>query len=231
MRAQLSLAIEHGADLRCGEKVHRVANVEGRTIVETDRARYAAGTTIVAAGPWMLQLLPTFAKKLTVRRQVLYWFERTMPLDVACSYLPQDFPVFIWHWGDGADDVFYGFPQIDASGTIKVATEQHVSSTTPDVVERDVKEAEIAAMYATHISGKLRGVGPHSVKATTCLYTDTADANFIIGRLPNAQDTIVISACSGHGFKHSAAIGEAVAQMAAAGGTPAMLQPFSVMPP
>ena len=231
VRAQLSLAIEHGADLRCGEKVHRVANVEGRTIVETDRARYAAGTTIVAAGPWMLQLLPTFAKKLTVRRQVLYWFERTMPLDVACSYLPQDFPVFIWHWGDGADDVFYGFPQIDASGTIKVATEQHVSSTTPDVVERDIKEAEIAAMYATHISGKLRGVGPHSVKATTCLYTDTADANFIIGRLPTAQDTIVISACSGHGFKHSAAIGEAVAQMAAAGGTPAMLQPFSVMPP
>ena len=229
VRAQLSLAIEHGADLRFGEKVHRVANVDGRTIVETDRMRYAAGTTIVSAGPWIPQLLPTFATMLTVRRQVLYWFERETPSDISCSYLPKDFPVFIWHWGEGADDVFYGFPQIDTTGAIKVATEQHVSSTTPDAVERDVSAAEIAKMYAKHISGKLRGVGPHSVKAATCLYTNVADASFIIDRLPTAQDTIIISACSGHGFKHSAAIGEAVAEMATTGGTPAVLQPFALI--
>jgi sarcosine oxidase len=83
-------------------------------------------------------------------------------------------------------------------------------------------------MYATHVKGKLRGIGARCVKAATCLYTNAPAANFIIDRLPDAPDTIVVSACSGHGFKHSAAIGEAVAVMAAARETPEVLRPFSL---
>jgi sarcosine oxidase len=36
----------------------------------------------------------------------------------------------------------------------------------------------------------------------------------VIDRLPASERVIAVSPCSGHGFKHSAAIGEAVAQMA-----------------
>jgi sarcosine oxidase len=50
------------------------------------------------------------------------------------------------------------------------------------------------------------------VKAATCLYTVTPDFGFVIDTLPGAQRVIVASPCSGHGFKHSAAIGEALAQ-------------------
>ena len=225
--AQLSLATDLGAKLHLSESVQHIAHVNGKTIVDTDRARYAAGVTIIAAGPWVPQLLPAFSVSLTVRRQVLYWFacdKRAQPL----SYRPRDFPIFIWHWGAGADDVFYGFPEIDAIGAIKVATEQCVEATTPALVKREVAETEIAAMHARHIAGKLNGIGPHCVKALTCLYTNAPDANFIIDRLPDAPDTIVVSACSGHGFKHSAAIGEAVAEMAITRETPAVLQPFAI---
>ena len=51
------------------------------------------------------------------------------------------------------------------------------------------------------------------VKAASCLYTVTPDANFVIQRHPDEKQIIIASPCSGHGFKHSAAIGEAIAQM------------------
>lgn len=231
VRAQLSLATQHGADFRFGEKVHSVTHACGQTIVDTDRARYTAGVTIVSAGPWVPQLLPTLAPVLTVRRQVMYWFERELTLRNTYSYGPRDFPIFIWHWGNGPDDVFYGFPQLAGATTIKVATEQHRTTTTPEAVRRDIAEVEITTMHARHIEGKLRGIDARCAKAVACLYTSAADANFIVDRLPGAPDTIVVSACSGHGFKHSAALGEAVATMATSGVRPAVLQPFALVAP
>ncbi len=225
--AQLSLATGLGATLNLGETVQHITHVNNQTIVDTDQSRYAAGLTIVAAGPWVPQLLPAFATSLTVRRQVLYWFACNAPKQ-PLSYRPRDFPIFIWHWGEGADDVFYGFPEVNAAGAIKVATEQFVDTTTPALVKREVAETEIAAMHARHIAGKLNGIGSRCVKALTCLYTNAPGANFIIDHLPDAPDTIVVSACSGHGFKHSAAIGEAVAEMAISRATPAALQPFAI---
>ena len=224
--AQLSLARRYGATLNFGETVCSVTRQNGQTIVETDRARYAPGTTIVAAGAWVPTLLPAMAALLTVRRQVLYWFARD--LADSQSYASYDFPIFIWHWGEGQDDVFYGFPEIDGSGAIKVATEQRQDATTPETVERDIATEEIATMFARHVEGRLRGISKRCVKSATCLYTNAAGANFIIDRLPDAPETIVVSACSGHGFKHSAAIGEALAQMATSGHTPEVLRPFAL---
>jgi glycine/D-amino acid oxidase-like deaminating enzyme len=39
-------------------------------------------------------------------------------------------------------------------------------------------------------------------------------ARFILDRLPGHGRIIVASPCSGHGFKHSAGVGDALAQMA-----------------
>jgi sarcosine oxidase len=51
------------------------------------------------------------------------------------------------------------------------------------------------------------------VKSAICLYTCIDDARFIVDRLPDNPNVIVASPCSGHGFKHSAAIGEAIAEL------------------
>ncbi|MEI6737727.1 MAG: N-methyl-L-tryptophan oxidase, partial [Pseudomonadota bacterium] len=176
--AQLELAARHGATLKFAEGVQRVAHVSGTTVVETHCARYTAGTTIVAAGAWVPQLLPTLAAALTVRRQVLIWFA----IDDATSYAADNFPIFIWHWGAGANDVFYGFPDVGSGGNIraiKVATEQSTFVTTPETIERVVSANEIADMVQRHIAGKLRGISGRCVKSATCLYTNTAQANFI----------------------------------------------------
>ena len=60
----------------------------------------------------------------------------------------------------------------------------------------------------------LPGLGPRCVRSATCLYTATPDFHFLIDRHPRMPRVIVASPCSGHGFKHSAAVGEALAQMA-----------------
>jgi sarcosine oxidase len=55
----------------------------------------------------------------------------------------------------------------------------------------------------------------------------TPGGDFVIDRHPGCPRVFVVSACSGHGFKHSAAIGEAVAAQIA-GEVPLVdLAPFS----
>lgn len=222
INAQLSLARARGASVQFGEKVVSIRTNGGRAMVETGAACYEPGMTIVCAGPWLPALMAgKLSRPLVVRRQVLHWFQA----EQRNAYAPERFPVFIWHWGGGDADVFYGFP--DLGGGVKVATEQVTEQTTPQTVARDVANAESAAMFDTHVAGRLRGVRAGAVNAATCLYTNSPDANFLIDRLSDCPGIIVVSACSGHGFKHSAAIGEAVAEMASTGSTPAVLAPFA----
>lgn len=222
--AQLTLAARLGARLRFGETVLRLESADGGTVVETSRGRIAAGKVIVCAGPWLPALLPVLADRVTVRRQVLHWF----PLTGTVPYQASGCPVYIWHWGDGPDDVFYGFPQVGAEPVVKVAAEEMTSSTTADTVDREVLESESHGLYWTHVAGRLDGLQERPTRTVTCLYTCTPDANFIIDWLPDRPDVLVVSACSGHGFKHSAAIGEAVADMAMTGRPPAVLAPFGL---
>ncbi len=46
------------------------------------------------------------------------------------------------------------------------------------------------------------------VRSAVCLYTCAPDADFVIGPRDGSERITVVSACSGHGFKHSAAVGE-----------------------
>ncbi len=223
VRAQLQLAHSLGAKLQLGEQVQSIIIEGERAIVKTDRARYAPDIAIVCAGPWLPGLLKgKIPHELVVRRQTLHWFAADNPRDYAAGR----FPIFIWHWGNREDDVFYGFP--DLGGGVKIASEQMIASTTPETVARGVDPTESTAIYSTHIAGRMRGIGDRVVKSATCLYTNTSDANFVIDRLPDVPGVIVVSACSGHGFKHSAAIGEAVAEMAIAGSTPEVLRAFAI---
>jgi len=62
------------------------------------------------------------------------------------------------------------------------------------------------------------------VHDATCLYTCTAGGRFVIGTDPARPAWTIVSACSGHGFKHSPAIGEALL-----GPTPRVdLSPFAL---
>jgi sarcosine oxidase len=207
VQAQLDAAMRDGATLRLDEAVQRIDVSAGRPVVVTDRGTLPAGHVVIAAGAWLPTLLPApEAAPFEVRRQVLHWFRTQTP----ALYAPDRMPVFIWMHGPRGD-AFYGMPMADAHAGVKVATEQALATTSADAVERAVTAQEIAAMFDTHVRGRLRGLMPTTVHDATCLYTSLPEGRFVVDRHPTLDGVTVVSACSGHGFKHAAAIGEAVA--------------------
>lgn len=215
----LSEARRLGADIRTGCTVQAIEHSGGTWRVRTDAGNLCPGQIIVCAGPWLPALLGPRLPALRITRQVLYWFAD----EGGIGYGDQRFPIFIWNWGSGPGEVYYGFP--DLGGGVKVATEDSNATTTPEQVQRQVDATEIAAMYQRHVHGRLRGLGPRCLRTATCLYTEASAARFLIDRL-DGDGPLVVSACSGHGFKHSAAIGEAVADWAIHGQRPQVLTPF-----
>ena len=209
--AQLRAAQARGAELHTEETVEAIEDLGGRVRVTTHAARYEARRVILAMGPWLPAFLGDAGRDLTVTRQALYWFEPQG--DVAAFEAPR-FPVLIWELQD-AKHVIYGFPAIDGpGGGVKLATEQYAVTTSPEAVSREVTDLEIRAMHRDLVAPHLPGLGPRCVKAVACMYTATPDFQFRIGPDAARPNVIVVSACSGHGFKHSAAIGEQAAGMA-----------------
>jgi sarcosine oxidase len=210
IRTQLALAQQGGAMIHRDEKVLGFDASDSAVTVTTDHGMYPCGNLIVAAGAWLPQLVGRdIAKLFSVYRQVLYWFDIDGD---ASAFSPQRFPVFIWELQRKPQGV-YGFPAIDGpNGGIKIATETYGSTTTAETAGRRVSPEEIAAMYADYVAPYIDGVTSTCRRTATCLYTVTPDFGFVIDRHPESARVIVASPCSGHGFKHSAAIGEALAQ-------------------
>lgn len=208
VETQLHLARRHGAVTRLNERVTEIRQEGDGVRVATEAGVVSAARAVVTAGPWTASLAPAGRSLLRVYRQVLHWFEPQDPSAFAVGR----FPVFIWMHGDREEDYFYGFPIPDGASGVKVATEHYERETDPDRVDRDVSPREAEAMHAEHVLNRLRGVSARVVRSAACLYTVTPDSGFVVDTLPGQDRVLVVSACSGHGFKHSAAVGEAVAQ-------------------
>ena len=219
VRAQLAAAERAGADVRRDERVDGFFDDGALVRVHTDRGDYSARSLVIAAGAWLPGFFePELRRFFRVSRQTLFWYEVRAPIE---RFMPPRFPAWIWELQDSRN-VIYGFPAIDgAAGGAKVATEQYARTTTPDDVMREVSEAESAAMYGSLVAEHVPNLGPRCLKAVSCLYTVTPDFHFVLDRHPRHANVIVASPCSGHGFKHSPALGEAIADMIQ-GKTPAL---------
>lgn len=211
IETQLTLARQLGAAIHPNEPVLDVAFDAYTVTVTTAQNSYQAAKAVVAAGAWMSDFMPAQHKEqLSVTRQVVYWFEVEDPT----LFFVDHFPGIIWQ-GEELADYAGVFPMIpDGLPGIKLLTEQFVETTDPHTVSRTVSAAEIETYYQTIISGKVAAITPNCIKATVCLYTNTPDDHFIIDYHPDSERVILASPCSGHGFKHSASLGEAMAQLA-----------------
>ncbi len=222
VEAQLTLARRHGAVTRTGTRVARIERDGGGVCVVTDGDRYHAADAVLAAGAWSAGFMGTLAPHLSVTRQVFHWFEPSNP----AAFAPDRFPPFIWVHGDGPDDSFYGFPIPPGEQGVKVGTEQ-TSATTPDPdrLGREIAAQEAEALFRDHLQGRLPGLSPRALRDAACIYTNTPDGDFLVARAPENDRVLLVSACSGHGFKHSAGLGEAVARTLAADAAPDLAMP------
>ena len=180
----------------------------------------------MTAGAWLPGLVGReIAQHFTVYRQTLFWFDIEGPMT---SFLPEHFPIFIWELQDRKQGI-YGFPAIDGpGGGLKLGAEHYDATTSADAIDRTVTQAEIESMRERFVAPFLPGLSRRCVRSAVCLYTVTPDFGFVIDRHPASERVLIASPCSGHGFKHSAAIGEALAQIVVDGVSRLNLSSFSL---
>jgi sarcosine oxidase len=213
IKSNLQLATRnHHGQLRLNEKVLRFEQMDNNKIKVTTTKngveyQYFTNKLIIAAGPWINNLIKE--EELKVYRQVVYWFK--VESTALNKYARDIFPTFIWSL-DNAKMV-YGFPLMKDQTAIKIGTESYEILTTPETVDRQVSPQEINDFYDKVIRPNFNGITRECVKAEVCLYTVAPKWKFVVDFLPGFEDNVIVaSACSGHGAKHAAAIGQAVAQ-------------------
>ncbi|QNQ89560.1 N-methyl-L-tryptophan oxidase [Corynebacterium poyangense] len=205
IRAQVARAQLRGAELKTGIEVQNITCHPHEVQVHcSDGATYRADQIILSPGAWASHFLADLNFPMKVERQVMYWFD---PTDLQEHF--ESSPVYVHE--SPAGEQIYGFPA-NSEGA-KVAFFRKGTLTQPDTLIRDVCATEIQAMrqrlaetIPTLSEGKLR-------QAKACMYTTTADENFIIGRHPTQHRILLACGFSGHGFKFVPVVGEVLADM------------------
>ncbi|HUP27786.1 MAG TPA: FAD-dependent oxidoreductase, partial [Chloroflexia bacterium] len=202
--AHLDMALRHGADLRHNEPALGWTADGAGVTVKTAQGSYSASALIVAVGPWTPGILPDLALPLTVWRVANAFFEPSRP-----EFQVGRCPFYLLEVPEGT---YYGLPELPGQG-LKAGRHDTGEACTPETARREVSAAEVEDLkrvldvYMPGAGGKLKGT-------LTCLYTMTPDEDFIIDRHPQHRQVVYASACSGHGFKFSSAIGEVLSGMA-----------------
>ena len=169
-----------------------------------------------------------FGTRLRVLRQVLYWFG----VDEPALYAPERCPVFIWlHGSDGQRASMYGFPMVDGVAGPKVASEQDTVESDPDAVDRQVGRRRCARRPRRPCARPIARHHRRGCCAPPPAFTPARPTpRSCVRPHPESEAITFVSACSGHGFKHSAALGEALAERLAGRTPPVSLAPFLAPP-
>jgi sarcosine oxidase len=172
--------------------------------VQTTQGSFDAPQVVVCAGAWTKPLLGGTDLPLEVERQVSHWFA---PIGNT-SFGPSEMPVAMWELDRG--QILYTTP--DVGRGVKAGFHHGGEVTTGESVRRAVAPSEVEEMR--HAFGRLVPLAAgESRGSAVCLYTNTPDAHFVIDWHPADPRVLIVTACSGHGFKFSAAIGEVAADL------------------
>lgn len=178
---------------------HRITLDDGTTI-EVDRV-------IVAGGAWTARLVPELADDFVVRRAVLSWFHPRPGREQ--DFSPERFPVFTREEEPG---IGWGAPAIDEFGVkLGLHDQDGYRIDDPAANRADVEAWELERVEA-FCARQFDGLEPVARHPHGCMITLTRDEHFSIGTLDSGA--VLLAACSGHGFKHSAAVGDLGARLA-----------------
>ena len=200
IEAFLGEAATAGAELRFDEPLESWSAESGSVEALTGRGRYSADRLLLAGGAWMPALAPGLP--LQVERQVLHWFAPRDPRPFAAGALP----VFLID--EPATALWYGIP--DLGRGLKVAVHHAGAPITADTLDRVVHAEDVAAVRRL-LRARLPAADGPPGRSTVCMYTNTPDGHFLIDEHLDTERVLLLSACSGHGFKFASVLGELAA--------------------
>jgi len=219
VKAHTEMAVKNGAKILYNTKVEswKVSGdspAHGPVTVTTSAGEFRCNRLIITSGPWAPQLLKPLGLNLHLRRIVQHWFNVPEAFDER-----HGMPCFGF---DTRDGFFYGMPARDGVG-LKAASHSHgVKFDDPDFMDRsdvDPDLQHLTAFLGRHLAGMSE---VKSIRAKPCIYTMSADENFIIDAWPmegggRSQQIFFAAGFSGHGFKFASVVGELLTDLALAG--------------
>ena len=206
--AHVEAAVADGAEVRVGQQVASVeTDGSGVLVVTADGTSHRAAAAVVCTGPWLSEIVSAGdarALELSVSRQVQLWFAPTKPE----LFKLGSFPVFIDHALGGE---YYGLPPVGHAG-VKVCQHYGGLPTSPESVDRRC-HGEDEASVRRYLSRHLPAANGRLLDSAVCLYTNSPDKHFVVGRHPRLDNVFVAGGFSGHGFKFAPVIGEILADL------------------
>lgn len=206
---QIALAEQAGAQILRNTVVKRIAPVESGVEIETEGVLIRARQAVMAAGRWMGDLLgEKFVSLLTVSRQRTFTFK----VRDAAAYQMERFPTLMWFRERVGGDCATVFP-LERSGE---GVKFFVADTDTDA--RIGQSGD--RFFERHVEPFFSGISRELQATEACFYTSTLDHGFLLDWHPDIPGLFLVSACSGHGFKHALGIGETVSGMLTGKPTP-----------
>jgi sarcosine oxidase len=202
--AFVSEARRHGAELLEHSPVTSVRVTGGGAEIElADGSRIGAGSVVIAVGAWTAALLEGVIElpQLVVTQQQIFHFpRRDAALAPWPSVIHQD--AQIYHLAGGRDG--------GGGDDRKIAEHRHGTRTTA-TTRSGVVDPGSRERIVDYVKRWLPGLEPAPGREASCLYTSTANEDFVLDRV---GAVVICSACSGHGAKFAPLIGELTADLA-----------------
>lgn len=221
--AHVTEALKHGGEIHVREKVNSWEYSDGNFKIVTNKNTYYSKKLVLSAGAWMNKLLGTSKLPLTVERMVVGWFNVKDRENFKLGKLP------VWLIGDDPKDIIrgYGFPLQGILGfKLGVRNLDDIDSVDPDTINR-IPNPKDEQRLRKFVKTYFPLADDLVMKLQVCMYTATPDRHFILDLHPNNDNLVMISCCSGHGFKFTSVIGEIAADLCINGNTSHNIQLFS----
>lgn len=211
-------ATSAGADILHGIGAVRIEQQPGGGyILNWQGNRIGANKVIVTPGSWAQSVLAQFGiePEIQPERVTLHWFDDEGQRD---HFTGPSAPVGVWELASENNqpgDMFYGFPVVDGDEGLKFGFHTgHRQATTPETIDREIREGEIDAASQA-FRDLIPGLSGRHLRAKTCIYSSTPDNHFAVGPVDGFEGLYFAGGFSGHGYKFSLLIGDVMATLAA----------------
>jgi sarcosine oxidase len=233
VRAMVERTVARGGVMRDEEAVVKIEVGAEQVVVKTMKGEYVGERLVIAAGAWIQDLLRRCSFKFgTLKvdpdaqaKSIMRFLQAPLkvtqeqpvyfaPIRNAESFRAGKFPIWIHY---RKPHFTYGFPMLGTAG-VKLAFHHDGPVIDAARVERTPNPG-VSRRLREYLREYLPDAAGEVVEEVTCLYTTTADHNFVIDLLPGFPNVAIASACSGHGFKFATGIGRALADLVQFGKT------------
>lgn len=191
---------------------HEPVRAWSENSVTTDVATYACDRIIFCGGAWTAKLLRDLGIELSVTRQALGWVWPPRHEEFALGRF------ICWAMQQADGSLYYGFPMGADEPGLKMAHHKPGPAADPDALQREptLEDAQAIERIVDDVLPSARGP---IVSMRICMYTNSPDSHFIIGRHPQRESAVIACGFSGHGFKFASVVGEILADLATSGAT------------